>query len=224
MSDPRDRRIRYVRIATATLGGALALCGGARGAWAADAEGNASASISLGGDSGATASGSAEGAAPGADTAPKAEEPVDPRVRNPPNYEFAFVTVGAYQNWSLVGSVLYFGAGGSIGPPLYRYSKIGSNPAGWDPELQILSGNLYVRFSPIPYLDLDVGPIIGLGSALFDVPDPPQSSFSYGGYVDLRIGSKTIKVGPRFEYDRIAHSDFTENGWRITPLLVRVMH
>jgi hypothetical protein len=212
----------YVRIATATLSGALVLCGAGR-AWAADAEGNAGASISLGGDSTASASGSAGSAAPEADAAPK-EEPVDPRVLHPPNYEFAFVSVGAYQNWSLVGSVLYFGAGGSIGPPLYRYSKIGSNSAGWDPDLEILSGSVYLRFSPIKYLDLDVGPKIALGSALFNVPDPPQSSFSYGGYVDLRIGSKTIKVGPRFEYDRVAHSDFTENGWRITPLLVRVMH
>jgi hypothetical protein len=201
----------------------LAVCGGAERAWAADAEGNAGASISLGGDSTASASGSTEGAAPEADNAPK-EEPVDPRVRNPPNYEFAFVSVAAYQNWALAGSVLYFGAGGGIGPPLYRYSKIGSNSAGWDPDLEILYANVYLRFAPIKYLDLDVGPKIALGSALFNVPDAPQSSFSYGGYVDLRVGSPTIKIGPRFEYDQVAHSDFTEHGWRLTPLLVRVMH
>ena len=214
----------YVRIATGTLSGALVLLCGAEGAWAADAQGNAGASISLSGDSTASASASGEGAAPEADTAPKEEAPVDPRVRNPPNYEFAFVSVAAYQNWALAGSVLYFGAGGGLGPPLYRISKIGHNSVGWDPDLEIAYANAYLRFSPMQYLDLDIGPKIALGSALFNVPDAPQSSFSYGGYVDLRVGSKTVKVGPRFEYDRVAHSDFSENGWRITPLLVRVMH
>ena len=65
---------------------------------------------------------------------------------------------------------------------------------------------------------------MGLGAALFNVPNAPQSSFTYGGYADLRFGSATIKIGPRFEYNRIAHSDYFENGWRITPLIVRVVH
>ncbi|HVW27778.1 MAG TPA: hypothetical protein VHC69_20575 [Polyangiaceae bacterium] len=219
MSDARDRRRQYVRSATASLCGIFALCGGAELARAADAE--ASASISLGGDS--TAAASAEGASPEADSAPK-EEPVDPRIRNPANYEFAFVSVAAYQTWALAGSVLYFGAGGGLGPPLYRIAKIGHNSLGWDPDLQIAYANVFLRIAPVRYVDIDLGPIIGLGSSLFNVPDAPQSTFSYGGYVDLRIGSPTIKLGPRFEYDRDAHSTFSENGWRLTPLLLRVVH
>ena len=188
-------------------------------AQAADADANAS--ISLGGDT--TASANAEGSAPEADTAPK-EEPVDPRVRNPANYEFAFVSVAAYQTWALAGSVLYFGAGGGLGPALYRVSKIGHHDVGWDPDLEIAYANMFLRVVPVKYVDIDVGPKIALGAALFNVPDAPQSSFSYGGYVDLRIGSPTIKLGPRFEYDRVAHSTFSENGWRLTPLLLRIVH
>ena len=217
MSDARERRRHYVRIATATLSSALGLCL-AGSAWAEEAEG--SASISLGGGS---ASASAEGAPPEGDKAAP-EPPVDPRVRNPPNYEFAFVSVAAYQTWALAGDVLYFGAGGGLGPPLYRISKIGSNALGWDPDLEIAYANVFLRVRATRYVDLDVGPKIALGSALFNVPDAPQSTFSYGGYVDLRIGSPTIKLGPRFEYDRIAHSTFSENGWRLTPLLLRVYH
>ncbi len=218
MSDARDRRRRYVRIATAGLSGALgALTAGH--AYAEEAAG--SASISLGSDSSASASASA--GAPGADT-PAPEAPVDPRKRNPANYEFAFVSVAAYQTWALSGSLLFFGAGGGIGPPLYRISKIGNNKLGWDPDLEVAYANAFLRVSPVPYVDIDVGPKIGLGSALFNVPDAPQSSFSYGGYVDLRFGSPTIKVGPRFEYDRVMHSSFAENGWRLTPLMLRIVH
>ena len=69
-----------------------------------------------------------------------------------------------------------------------------------------------------------MGPKIALGSALYNVKDAPQTAFSYGGYVDLRVGSERIKVGPRFEFDRIAYSDYYENGWRVTPLMLRVVH
>ena len=216
MSDARDRRRRYVRFAAATLSGALAVLG-TRGARAEEAA--ASASVSLGD---ASASASAEGAQPQADAAP--EPPVDPRKRNPPNYEFAFISVGAYQTWGIAGEVLYFGMGGGLGPPLYRISKIGKNGMGWDPDLEIAYAVAFLRVAPVKYVDIDLGPKIGLGSALFNVPDAPQSSFSYGGYVDLRFGSPTIKLGPRFEYDRVAHSNFSENGWRLTPLMLRIMH
>jgi hypothetical protein len=215
MSNARDRR--YVRVAAATLSGALAWLSAEQ---ARAAEADAAASVSLGGD--ASASGSATEAAPEGDTPPEA--PVDPRKKNPANYEFAFVSVAAYQTWSLAGSVLFFGAGGGLGPPLYRISKIGHNSVGWDPDLEIAYANVFLRVAPVRYVDLDVGPKIALGSALFNVPDAPQSSFSYGGYVDLRFGSPTIKVGPRFEYDRVAHSTFQESGWRLTPLMLRVVH
>jgi hypothetical protein len=219
MSDARDLRRRYVRIATATLSGALAwLITG----YAQAAEGDGSASISLGGDSAASASTSA---APEGDTPP--ETPIDPRKKNPANYEFAFVSVAGYQTWSIAGSVLYFGAGGGIGPPLYRLAKYTGRTArsfGWDPNLEIAYANVFLRVAPVKYVDIDVGPKIGLGSALFDVPDAPQSTFSYGGYVDLRFGSPTIKVGPRLEFVRLAHSNFSETAWLITPLLLRVVH
>lgn len=187
------------------------------------AEDEASASVSLDGDSSASASGNAAAApAPEGDTPPDA--PVDWRTKNPANYEFAFVSVAAYQTWGIAGSVLFFGMGGGLGPPLYRISKIGHNSIGWDPDLEIAYANAFLRLSPVKYVDVDVGPKIGLGSALFNVPDAPQSSFSYGGYVDLRFGSPTIKVGPRFEYDRVAHSSFSESGWRFTPIMLRVVH
>lgn len=144
--------------------------------------------------------------------------------KNPANYEFAFVSAGAYQTWNIAGDVLYFGAGGGVGPPLYRYSKIGSNDAGWNPTIDIVYGNVFLRLSPIPYLDVDVGPKISIGATLFDVPDAPQSAFTYGGYADLRVGSRTVKLGPRFEYVRVAHSDFIESGWILTPLMLRITH
>jgi hypothetical protein len=161
-----------------------------------------------------------------AGSAASAEEgPADPA-----NYEFAFVSVGAYQTWAIAGRTVFFGAGGGLGPPLYRYSKLGSKSAGWDPILEIAYANLFIRVAPVRYVDIDVGPKIALGSALFDVADAPQSAFSYGGYLDLRVGTPTIKVGPRFEFDRIAYSpsgatsNGYESGWRLTPLMLRVVH
>jgi hypothetical protein len=120
--------------------------------------------------------------------------------------------------------MLYLGAGGGLGPTLFRYAKLGKNDAGWDPTLEIAFANAFIRFKPVPYVDLDVGPRISLGSALYDQPDPPQPAFAYGGYVDLRVGSPTVMFGPRFEYDRVAYSNFYQNAWRITPLMVRVYH
>jgi hypothetical protein len=148
----------------------------------------------------------------------------DPGDPNPAHYEFAFVSMGAYQTWALAGRWLYVGAGGGIGPPLYRYSKLGDKAAGWDTTLDIVYGNAFLRIQPIPNIDLDFGPKIAIISALYDVTAAPQAGFSYGGYVDLRVGSRTIKLGPRFEYDRIAYFDTYDKGWRLTPLMLRVVH
>jgi hypothetical protein len=183
---------------------------------------NAGVSVSLGGSSNAQAS--APPASPAADQGGTSAPTRTDGDENPANYEFAFVSVGAYQTWSIAGRVLFVGAGGGLGPPLYRYSKIGSNGAGWNPTLDIVYGNFFLRVSPVRYLDIDVGPKISLGATLFDVPDPPQSAFTFGGYADLRVGSRTIKVGPRFEYVKVAHSDFSESGWILTPLMLRVVH
>jgi hypothetical protein len=95
---------------------------------------------------------------------------------------------------------------------------------GIDPSWEIAHGNLFVRLSPIPYLDLDVGPKVAIGTTLYDIPEAPRPSFIYGGYADLRVGSRTIKFGPRFEYSRTAYADFYQNGWKLTALMVRVVH
>jgi hypothetical protein len=166
----------------------------------------------------------------GADTPPERDTPAaeapaaEESAENPATYEFAFVSVGAAKAWAIAGNTLFFGAGGTLGPPLYRYSKLGDNQAGWDPGIDILSGVLFVRVSPSPYLDIDVGPKLAIGSALYNVTDAPQSAFSVAGYADLRVGSRTVKVGPRFEVDRIAYSNYYESGWRLTPLMLRVVH
>src|SRR5947207_701202 len=133
MAETRDRLTRTAAVAMAT---AIVLLGAeARADEPASAQAGAGATISL---EGGSASGAASASAPPERDAPAAkEEPVDPRVKNPANYEFAFVSVGAYQTWSIAGSVLYFGAGGGLGPPLYRYSKLGGRKAGWDAALDI---------------------------------------------------------------------------------------
>src|SRR5260221_1899018 len=155
MADARDRLERTVGVAAAAVGAACVLS--AATARADEAEpAKATATVSLGGDASAGAS---AGASPTRD-APAAEEAVDPRKANPPSYEFAFVSVGAYQTWSLAGSVLYFGAGGGLGPPLYRYSKLGGRAAGWDNALDIAYGNVFIRVAPVRYVDIDVGPKI----------------------------------------------------------------
>ncbi len=219
----RTRRLAVFRPGRCGAGAALCLLGAAAlSAASAQAEGSSGPGLSLAVGASASSDGSAP--SPTADTPSQTEVPEDPRVRDPANYEFAFVSVGAYQTWSLAGHFLYFGAGGGLGPPLYRYSKLGDNKAGWDPSLDIVYGNVFLRVKPIPYIDLDLGPKIAITSALDKVKDPPQSGFSYGGYVDLRVGSKNIKVGPRIEYDRIAYYNYYENGWRITPLMLRVVH
>lgn len=172
---------------------------------------------------------------PAADTPPPDDSPSSQLPnKNPSNYEFAIVSVAAYQTWAIAGNVLYFGIGGGVGPPLYRYGKLGStnasdqtgvsHKAGWDPTLDIVYANAFLRVTPFKNLDLDVGPKIALGGALYNVNDAPQTAFSYGGYVDLRVGSERVKVGPRFEYDRIAYSNYYENGWRLTPLMLRIVH
>lgn len=142
----------------------------------------------------------------------------------PAHYEFGFVTVGAYQTWAVAGRWLYLGAGGGLGPTLYRYSKLGSRDAGWDTSIEVAYANAFVRVQPIKYVDIDLGPKIAIGSELDQGKDPPQSTFSIGGVLDLRVGTENIKVGPRFEYDRVAYYDYYENAWRLTPLLVRVYH
>jgi len=221
MLDARDLRKRNVRLGAAAVCGLLALCeaGAARAEEAAAASGTLSLSTE-----GASASGSAKGTegTPAADAAPEA--PMDPRVKNPANYEFSFVSVAAYQTWSLSTGVLYFGAGGGLGPSLYRFGKVGKNEFGLDPDLEIAFANAFLRLKITECVDWDVGPRMGVGAALFNVPNAPQSSFTYGGYTDLFFGSAKVKLGMRFEYNRYAHSDFFENGWRVTPLLVRVTH
>jgi hypothetical protein len=153
-------------------------------------------------------------------------EPVrpDPRPKNPANYEFGFVNVAAYQAFAIAGRWLYFGLGGGVGPPLYRYGKLGDNDAGWDPNIEIVQASMFLRIAPAPFLDIDIGPRIALGAATYNVKDPPNSSFSAGGYVDLRVGTQNLKFGPRFEYANLAYANTSEQGWRITPLMVRVMH
>jgi hypothetical protein len=78
--------------------------------------------------------------------------------------------------------------------------------------------------APVRYVDLDVGAKLALVSTLADVADPPRSGFLQGGYADLRVGSPTIKLGPRFEYARVSYAEFHEKGWKLTPLMVRVVH
>jgi hypothetical protein len=205
----------------------LSLGLGASTTTAPNADASATGAPPPSGDPGASAGPAAAPLpAPAADVPPEASPSgaAGTRDKNPAHYEFAFVSVGAYQTWAICGDILYFGAGGGIGPPLYRYSKLGSNKAGWDPGLDIAYANAFLRVAPVRNLDIDVGPKIALGSALYGVRDAPQTAFSFGGYVDLRFGSERIKVGPRFEYDRIAYSDYYENGWRLTPLMLRVVH
>lgn len=160
---------------------------------------------------------------PQADQAPVAASPPAPLGKNPSHFEFAVVSVGMYQTWSLAGRVLSFGAGGGVGPALYRYGKIGPGKADFDNSLEILYANAFLRVSPARFMDVDVGPRIGLGSALYGVNDAPQTGFSVGGYADLRFGSERIKVGPRIEYLRVTYSEEAMVGWRITPLMLRVM-
>jgi len=178
--------------------------------------------VSLGGS--ASASAPAAEANPASDEGTSSSSKKDETDPRPANYEFGFVTVGANQAWNIAGRILFFGAGGGLGAPLYRYGQMKGHDAGWNPNLDIIYGNLFLRFAPIPYVDLDFGPKIAIGATLFDTQDPPQSAFSYGGYADLRIGSRTVKLGPRFEYVRVAHSNFYDTGWILTPLMARVVH
>lgn len=189
-----ERLGRSLLVATTTF---VAVALGASTAFAADPQADQGAS------------------APAPGTAP------DPR---PAHYEFGFVSVGAYQTWAIAGDWLYFGAGGGLGPPLFRYSKIGDRDPDWDTSLQVAYANAFLRVQPVPYVDIDLGPKIAITSELYQGPDPPQSAFAYGGVLDLRVGTKTIKVGPRFEYERVAYFNYYENAWRITPLMLRVYH
>ena len=159
-----------------------------------------------------------------ADVAPKSARELLGDRGNPANYEFAFVSVAAYQAWGLSGRTLLFGAGGGLGPPLYRYSSLGGRDATWDPSLEVIYGNVFLRVAPSANIELDVGPKIALLSTLYDAKDPPQSGFSVAGYADLRVGTKDVKFGPRFEYGQVAYHDYRESGWRLTPLMVRVVH
>src|SRR5262245_38850910 len=87
-----------------------------------------------------------EASTPPASPPPTADEPTaagppGESKKNPANYEFGFVTVGAYQTWAIAGNVLFFGVGGGLGPTLYRYSKLSKTGSGWDPTLEIAYGN-----------------------------------------------------------------------------------
>lgn len=176
---------------------------------------------------------------------------------DPPNLDIAFVSIGLYQNWAITtwkGGGFYFGAGGGVGPPLYRYSKLKSDedlcvalpegettgdcerPSGTpgqkvenqkdasiDATIELVYGQVYLRVTPFPYLDLDVGGKLSLGGTTHDIRDAPAAAFTKGGYVDLRVGSKKIKFGPRFEYVHMTYFDFNETGWKLTPIMMRVL-
>jgi hypothetical protein len=152
---------------------------------------------------------------------------------NPTTYEFSFLSIGINQNWGLArwkGGGVYFGAGGGLGTALYRISSMKdyrtkkARDPEIDPTLEAVYGNVYLRLTPFKYVDLDVGGRLAVGSTTYDIADPPQAAFVRGAYVDLRIGTGKIKLGPRFEYDSILYSDFVETGWKITPLMLRVVN
>lgn len=145
---------------------------------------------------------------------------------NPATYEFSFLSIGLNQNFGLAhwhGGGIYFGAGGGLGPTLWRIAKVEDRDIQVDNTIEIVYGNTYLRVTPVEYVDLDFGGRIALGATNFDISDAPRSTFITGGYADLRFGSKTIKLGPRFEYDHMVYADFSEDSWRITPLMLRVM-
>ena len=225
MALTRDGR----RTAIATLVAAATLVVGQANAEGLSLGVGASTSSAPGGDGTASAApppadDSTASPSPTADTSNPSKSTERDLSLDHATYEFAFVSVAAYQAWSIAGSILSVGAGGGLGPALYRYGKLGDKPAGWDPTLEIAYANAFLRFSPIENIDLDVGPKIGLGSALYDAPDAPVTAFAFGGYADLRVGTDRIKVGPRFEYDRIEYAQTYENGWRLTPLMLRIVH
>jgi hypothetical protein len=146
----------------------------------------------------------------------------DPR---PTTYEIGFVSMGMNQAWRFVqwrGGGIYVGGGGGVGSNLYRISQMDDNPVGIDSMLEVIYGNAFLRVTPFEYADIDVGGRLALGAAFYDVTDAPRSGFVRGAYVDLRVGSRKIKFGPRFEYDSIAHSDYVAVGWKLTPLMLRV--
>jgi hypothetical protein len=214
-------------LATGTWMPLLLLCGHAA---AQDATGDASAQVAVG---------AGVATEPVPDRAAEAgEAPQGPGDRrtfweligednpNPATYEIGFVTIGMNQSWGLVnwkGGGIYFGAGGGVGVPFYRISKMEDRDIEIDGMLEAIFGNLFFRISPFHYADLDLGFRVALGASTFGVDDAPRSGFVRGGYADLRIGSRKVKLGPRFEYDSIAYAGLTETGWKITPLMLRVM-
>jgi hypothetical protein len=145
---------------------------------------------------------------------------------NPTNYDFAFLSIGLHQNWGLSrwkGGGVYFGAGGGLGGPLWRITKMEDRDIDVDNTLEVVFGDAYLRLAPFHYMDLDVGGKIAIGSTSFGISDAPRSGFVRAAYADLRVGTKTIKFGPRLEFNSIVYSEITENGWKITPLMVRVL-
>src|SRR6185436_16415788 len=101
MPDTRDSLLRHVRLMAtiaASAGVLLATAGTARaGDDGAEGGASASATVSL---SGAGANASAHDEAP-------SDEPAEKVNKHPANYEFSFVSVGAYQTWSIAGNMLY---------------------------------------------------------------------------------------------------------------------
>jgi len=160
---------------------------------------------------------------PAADNVGSDPDGSDNSHMKPKNYEFGFVTIGAYQTWAVAGKWLYLGVGGGVGPPLYRFSKVGSRDATWDTSVEVLYGNAFARIRT-SFLEVDLGPKIAITSELDQAKNPPQGGFSYGGVFDLRFGTEKIKIGPRFAFERVANYDYYENAWRITPLMLRVYH
>lgn len=146
---------------------------------------------------------------------------------NPVNLDFSFLSIAINQNFGITtwrGGGIYFGAGGGVGTAIYRLSMMGDRDLQIDPMIEAVFGNAYLRITPFKYLDVDVGGRLALGATMYDISDAPRGGFVRGAYLDLRVGTQNIKLGPRIEYDSIVYSDFTEDGIRITPLMLRIVN
>jgi hypothetical protein len=145
----------------------------------------------------------------------------DPQRRRLPTLEIAVASVGLNGTWHFAGP-LHLGAGGGAGPTLYRWSRIEGRDSGVDPTLEVVFVNAFVLLAPAEFLDLDAGGRVAVAGALSDVEGAPRGALVYGAYGDLRIGSRKLKLGPRFEYVAYRYGDFTEYGFRVTPVLLRL--
>ena len=146
---------------------------------------------------------------------------------NPATYEIGFVSIALNQTFGLVnwrGGGIYFGAGGGVGTPVYRISQMEDRDVGIDPMIEAIFGQIFLRISPVEFVDVDLGGRLALGATTYDIDDAPRGGFVRGGYGDLRVGSRKVKLGPRFEYDDVVYAGFREQGWKLTPLMLRVVN